>query len=129
MSKYQTRIFINNPEKIPPDNIVEQFFLILKTGDIDQIREYANKYKIQYNLFEPKVKNKLQVGLNNPFHVVLELDNKIADADAKLRIMKFLDQMGAPMESPNDYDVWPIHLAAQMQDEDIVDFFLSKGVS
>ena len=36
MSRYQTRILLNHPEKSVPDDIVEQFFLTIKSGDIDQ---------------------------------------------------------------------------------------------
>lgn len=129
MSKYQPRkIFINDPEKNVPENIVEQFFLTIKSGDIDKIREFANQYKNKYNLIEKASKGSGGDFGKTPYHVVLEIDDKIADTDAKLRIMEFLNEMKAPMELPNSADVWPIHLAALSQSTKIVDFFIKHGV-
>ena len=64
-----------------------------------------------------------------PVHVILELDNKIADNDTKLQIIKFLDEMGAPMDLPDVADVWPIHLAVAIQSPEIVDYFIKKNVA
>ena len=129
MSRYQPRIIINDPEKNVPDNIVEQFFLTIKTGDIDKIREFANQHKNKYNLIEKTRKGSLSESGKTPFHVVLELDDKIADNNQKLRIMNFLDQIGAPMDLPDSADVWPIHLAAALQSDKIIDFLINKKVS
>lgn len=129
MSKYQPKIFINNPEKNVPDNIVEQFFMAIKTGDIDKIRDFAIRYKNKYNIMEKASKGNLLESGKTPLHVVLELDDKIADNNDKLRIINFLDQMGAPMDLPDSADVWPIHLAASLQSEEIIDFLINKKVS
>jgi len=128
MSKYQPRIFINNPEKNVPDDIREQFFLTIRSGDIDKIRDFANKYKNKYNIIEKSGKGSASDSGKTPFHVVLELDDKVASVDTKLNIMKFLDLMGAPMDLPDSADIWPIHLAAALQSEEIVDFLLKKKV-
>lgn len=130
MSKFQSRIFINNPEKDVPDNIIEQFFLAIKSGDLDKIRDFALEYKNKYNVIEKygRGNNRSTMPDKTPSHIVLELDNKIADNDAKLKILKFLDQMGAPFDLPDSNDVWPIHLAASLQDPKILDFFIKKGV-
>lgn len=129
MSKYQPRVIINNLEKYVPDNIIEQFFLTIKTGDIDKIRDFANKYKNKYNLIEKSSKGSPNESGKTPFHVVLELDDKVANNDTKLQIMKFLDQMDAPMDLPDIADVWPIHLAAALQSKKIINFFIDKKVS
>lgn len=126
MSKFQPRIIINNPQKEIPDNIMEQFFLTLKSGDIDKIKEFTLQNKIKFNVVQPS--NKTKKSEKTPFHIVLELDDKIANNATKLKIMKFLDQMGAPMDLPDAFNVWPIHLAASLQDPNIVDFLLEKKV-
>jgi hypothetical protein len=129
MSRYQPRIYINNPEKSVPTSVAEQFFLTLKTGDLDRIRDYIVENKIKLNIIEPSGKegDVPHVG-ETPIHIILQLDNRIADPDTKLRIIKYLYQMGAPLETPNKESIWPLHLAADLQDEDIVDFMLSKNV-
>ncbi len=33
------------------------------------------------------------------------------------------------MDLPDNNNIWPIHLAVLTQDEDIINFFISKGVS
>lgn len=127
MSKYQPRIFINDPEKNVPNDIVEQFFLTIKTGDIDKIREFTIQNKNKYNLIEKGTKEN-QSG-KSPVHIVLELDDKIADEDTKLQIIKFLDKMGAAFDIPDALNIWPIHLATGKQYESIVDFLVKKQVS
>ncbi len=127
MSKYQPRIFINDPEKIVPNDVVEQFFLTIKTGDIDKIREFTIQNKNKYNLIEKGTKEN-QSG-KSPVHVVLELDDKIADEDIKLQIIKYLDRMGASFDIPDASNIWPIHLATGKQYETIVDFLIKKQVS
>ena len=130
MAKYQKpRMILNNPEKNVPGEIKEQFFLAIKTANIDQIRDFSIKYKNKYNLIESGSKPTVPSTKENPFHVVLNLDEKIASDFTKLQIMKFLDQMGAPIDLPDGTDVWPIHLAAALQSEEIIDFFLEKKVS
>jgi ankyrin repeat protein len=127
MSKYQPKIFINNPEKDVPNDIVEQFFLSIKTGDLDKIRNFVIQNKNKYNLIEKGTKE--NPSGRTPIHVVLELDDKIADEDTKLSIIKFLDKMGAPLDYPDTSNVWPIHLAASKQYETIVDYLVKKQVS
>lgn len=131
MSRYPQKVILNNPEKNVPDDIVSQFFLAIKTADIDKIREFALKYKNKYNLIEKlSLKGKGTTDSEKtPYHSVLELDDKIADNDTKLRIMEYLALMGAPMDLPDSKDVWPIHLAVESQSIEIVDFFLKNNVN
>lgn len=128
MSRYQQRIFINNPEKIVPDDLVEQFFLVLKSADLDKIRQFVVDNKIKYNLVEKLAKNNPSDTHDTPFHTILELDDKVADNSTKLSILKFLEQMGAPIDLPDSADVWPIHLAAASQSKKITDFLIKKKV-
>lgn len=129
MSKYQPRILINNPEKNVPDDIVEQFFLTIKSGNIDKIREFVMQNKNKYNLFDRSNRPGSQSSGKTPAHVVLDLDPKIADNSTKLRILRFLEQMGAPLDSPDAADVWPMHLAVTTQSNKIIDFLVSKQVN
>lgn len=129
MAKYQPKIFINNPEKNVPADIVNQFFTAIKTADIDRIRDFANKYKNKYNIIEKNIKGSSYEIIGTPFHAVLELDEKIADNKVKLIIMEYLADMGAPMDLPNSSNIWPIHLAVNTQSDKIIDFFVRNHVS
>ena len=129
LSKNKYRITLNNPEKVVPDYIVQQFFMKIKAADIDGIRDFALKYKNKYNLIEKIAKRSPSDSFKNPFHIVLELDEKIADDNAKLRLMEYLDMMGAPLDLPDIDNVWPIHLAASLQSEKIIDWMIGKKVS
>ncbi|CAH6420650.1 Ankyrin repeat protein [uncultured virus] len=126
MSRYPPRILINNPEKTVPASTTEQFFLALKSGDVDTVRDFALRYKNKYNLIDKGGKG--ADANQSPFHTVLELDERVADDQTKLRMMKYLDMMGAPMDTPNGANVWPIHLAASSQSEPIVDFMIGHKV-
>lgn len=131
MSKYPQRIILNNPEKKVPDDIVQQFFMAIKTGNVDAIRNFSLQYKNKYNLIDKlsKPRENIRDTGGSPFHAVLELDNNVADNDNKLRIMKYLADMGAPMDVPDAANIWPIHLAAALQSPEIVDFFINKKVN
>lgn len=118
MSKKFTPI-IQNPEKMVSDDITSQFFLELRSGDINKVRSFITANKNKTNLIEPETKK-------TPYHVVLELDDRIADASTKLRLLHYLDSIGAPFDLPDADNQWPIHLAVQTQNEDIVKFFVNK---
>lgn len=117
---------LNNPEKKIPDNIIEEFFLELKSANIDSIRKFIIEHKIKLNLIE---KNRTDDSGKTPYHVILELDSKVASDDVKLEILIFLDQMGAPMDLPDSSNIWPIHLAIASQSTKIINFFIEKKVS
>lgn len=126
MSRYQPRSFINNPEKIIPANLVEQFFLTLRTGNLDQIRDFFLQNKNKFSIIDRAAKDSSK---KTPFHTILELDEKVANNETKLRILRYLDTMGAALNLPDANNIWPIHLAVQLQDEKIVKFMVSKGAS
>uniref|UniRef100_A0A6C0CBY2 Ankyrin repeat protein n=1 Tax=viral metagenome TaxID=1070528 RepID=A0A6C0CBY2_9ZZZZ len=119
MKRQQYPILDQNPEKVIPDTISENFFTELKSGDINKIRSFVIEHKNRLNLIEGGTRK-------TPFHVVLELNDKIANDAAKLELIRYLDSMGAPYDLPDASNVWPIHLAAQLQNEDIIKFFVDK---
>nr|AEX62909.1 putative ankyrin repeat protein [Moumouvirus Monve] len=129
MSRYQPRIIINYPEKYVPDDIIEQFFLTLKSGNIDNIRNFVAQNKNKYNIIERGGKGSSATSGKTPFHTILELDDKIANNRKKLEILEYLYQMGSPIDLPDNNNIWPIHLAATLQSEKIIDFLLTKKVS
>ncbi|ANB50514.1 putative ankyrin repeat protein [Powai lake megavirus] len=129
MSRYQPRIIINNPEKYVPDDIIEQFFLTLKSGNLDNIRNFVVQNKLKYNIIDRGARGSTASSGKTPFHIILELDNKIANNRTKLEIIKFLGEMGSPIDLPDSSNIWPIHLAASLQSEKIIDFFIDKKVS
>lgn len=110
----------NNPEKKVPEELTEQFFQTIKGADINEIRDFVIKNKIKFSSMVEKKTNK------TPFHVVLELDEKVANSYTKLELLKYLSSNGAPTDSPDNSNIRPIHLAAQLQDPDIIDFMIDK---
>lgn len=121
-SRFQPRIFPYNPSKNVPDNVKSQLFLELKTGDIDAIKKYILKTGIKLNVVEKDTGDTVT-------HIILGLDDKIANNETKLNILEYLVDNGAPLEIPNNQNVWPIHLAAQLQDENILDFMIKHKVN
>lgn len=122
MSRYPFKNLINDPEKKVSDSIVEQFFLTVRSADIDRIRDFFQQNKNKFNLIE-RPTNK------TPFHAILELDEKVANNSTKLNIMNYLYEMGSPIDLPDRDNVWPIHLAANIQSDKIIDFLINKQVS
>uniref|UniRef100_A0A6C0LSR1 Ankyrin repeat protein n=1 Tax=viral metagenome TaxID=1070528 RepID=A0A6C0LSR1_9ZZZZ len=120
MSRYQPKIIINNPEKNVSDDINAQFFLTLKTGDIDNIKQFISTNKIKINIVEKNSRN-------TPVHTILSLDSKVADNDSKMQIIQYLVDNGAPVDLPNFNDIWPIHLAVKIQNMNIMNFLIKKG--
>src|SRR5579863_7700337 len=103
----------NNPEKKVPAKIIEDFFLALKTADINKVREYVDKEKVKLSYMTDAKTGE------TPFHVVLKMDNKTADKITKLNLLKYLATNGSPLDIPDKSNVRAIHLASQLQDEDI----------
>jgi len=112
---------IHNPEKNVPSDISTQFFLELKNGDLDQIRSFVIDNNVKLNLTEYGTGK-------NPYHIVLEINDSVADSAAKLRLLRYLDTTEAPIDLPDKDNVYPIHLAAKLQDKDIMDFFMKKKI-
>ena len=122
MSKYKPTYVThdNNPEKKVPDDLIEKFFLVVKNANINEIREFVINNKFKFSSMYEKKTGK------TPFHVVLELDEKVADERTKLELLKYLADNGAPTDAPDSSNIRPIHLAAQLQDLDIIDFMTGK---
>lgn len=76
MSKYQyqPRVTINNPPKTISDDVNAQFFAVLRNGDVDEIRDFILKYKVNFNIVERSKKtdskNKVKGSKKTPVHVV-----------------------------------------------------------
>lgn len=111
----------NNPEKKVPSNVIEGFFLALKSADVNQVRDYVNREKVKLSyMLDPKTGE-------TPFHVILRMDTKTASKRTKLDLLKYVADAGAPIDIPDKTNVRPIHLAAVQQDTDIIDFMLKKN--
>jgi len=123
MSKFPSRPHAISQEKKIPASIIADFFFTLKEGNINKIKEFffANKNRSYI------VDTSDEGNGDTPYHVILNLDESIADNQNKLEIIKYLKKMGCPFNLPNKDNVWPIHLAAQLQDEKILNFFVKNG--
>ena len=134
MSRYQYKPQIHNPEKRVSNEIIGQFLTVVKTGDIDRIREFVIKNNLKGNLrsgsssFKDQSKGGDQPSTSakgeTAIHVVLQLDDTVANPAAKLEIIKYLASIGAPLEYPDGNNRWPIHLAVETQSPEIVRYFV-----
>lgn len=126
MSRYQPKIFLNNPEKTVSDETTAQFFKALMTADVDQVRQFAMNNRNKYNLVS---RDKKYLTGQTPYHVVLAIDDTIADEATKLELLNYLDIMGAPMDLPDSNSQWPIHLAVATRSYKLVRFFVERFVN
>ena len=126
MSRYQPIIpKINNPEIRLPDELAENFLLALKSASVSEVESLIRTTNIRSNLRDYIGRDPSK---KTPYHIVLELDENVADLDKKFALIKLLDKIGSPVDLPDSNNVWPIHLAAQTNDERIVNFFIEKKV-
>lgn len=126
MSRYQPIIpKINNPEVKLPDQLVEEFMLALKSGSLTEVEKLIRSTNLRANLRDYIGRDPSR---KTPYHIVLELDDNIANADRKYAMIKLLDKIGSPIDLPDSNNVWPIHLAAKTNDERIIKFFVDKSV-
>lgn len=109
---------INNPEKKPNDDITIKFFMEIESGDINKISDFVHEYRNQYALQD-------KTG-NTPTHLVLGLNDITANNNTKLQLLKYLAEIGALIDRPNNQNVWPMHLAAQTQDKKIIEYLIGK---
>lgn len=129
MSKYQYIPKINNPNIAVPAGIIDGFYLALSEGNVDAVRKYIRDNKNKINLLSNVDKTNPSLGHRNPFHTVLSLDPLIASDSKKLQLMRYLNEIQAPMDLPSEDNVWPIHLAAQSQSPELVEFFVKNKVN
>lgn len=126
MSRYQPIMpKINNPEIKLPDQLVEDFMLALKSANVAEVENIIRTTNIRSNLRDYIGKDPSR---KTPYHIILELDDNIADLDKKFALIKLLDKIGSPVDLPDNNNIWPIHLAAKTNDDRIISFFLEKKV-
>jgi hypothetical protein len=110
-----------NVEKLAPDNVTEQFFNTIRTGDVEQIRNYVNKSGITVNARE-------KVTGNSAVHIALELPDDTADEDDKYEIVAYLFSIGAPIDTSDASNRTPLIIAINHQYYKIVMFLKDKHV-
>jgi ankyrin repeat protein len=120
--------FASVPQVTVPSDVVNNFFLALSQGDVDFVRQFVAQYKNSVNIFSTTEKDKPSISKQSPFHTVLSLDPLVANDDAKLQLMKYLADLGAPMDVPNSANIWPIHIAAENGNLTAVQFLVDHGV-
>lgn len=111
---------IDNPDTRWNTQGIDQFFNALKSGNVDHVRNVVRQNNISYNVVDATYQT--------PIHVVLGMDEKTLNNTAKLNLIQFLFQMGAPLDLPNKQGIWPIHLAAQLQSSRIVNYLIAQSV-
>ena len=112
-----------------PKNIYQEFIAELKSADLDRINKFINSNSISVrssNTYYDNYGNLISDG-KTPVHIILELDDTIADNDKKFKIIKSLTDLGAAIDIPDRENIWPIHLASKIQSREIVDLFISLG--
>ena len=112
-----------------PKNIYQEFIAELKSADLDRINKFINSNSISVrssNTYYDNYGNLISDG-KTPVHIILELDDTIADNDKKFKIIKYLTDLGAAIDIPDRENIWPIHLASKIQSREIVDLFISLG--
>ena len=119
-NRFQQKVTYTNPNITVSDELIEKFFLIIKTGKIDEISKFVIDNRIKLNIVQPLTKK-------TPAHAVLELDDHIADDESKLNILKYLRDMESPLDLPDKDNVWPIHIAARLQNKEIIDLLVKSG--
>ncbi len=122
MAKRQYVSIDQNPIKNQSKESIAQFSLVVKNGDINEIRNYV----INNQIVLSGMYDKLQ---GSPINSILMADNKSISNSNKLEIIEYLEKNGVPFDIPDGNNVRPIHLAAQMGSPKIVDFLISKGAN
>lgn len=106
--------------KTTDDTIIKDFFGKVYSGNMGEIKEFLDR-----NTFS--LSNVKDESGNNPLHIILNIDNTKLSSIERLQICKFLAQKGVNVNGPNKQYITPIHLAAKLQFDEILDLFLKYG--
>lgn len=127
MSKFVFKHQLANAEKRVNPNLIDDFFTVLKSGKLSEIQTFLNQNNIRLGV-RSNAKGSAEIS-ETPAHIILKLDETVANNSVKLEILKFLKQHEIFLDFQNSSNVWPIHLAASIQNPEIVDFFIQAGVN
>lgn len=113
-----------DPRKQINEEIIDKFYVELNSGDIQKIKAFV----LQNNnlVYSKNFTGKLLKTKDSPVHIVLT--NSDIGPRKKLDIIKYLVSLGLPLDVPNKNNEWPINIAIKLQDEDLIEYFISQNV-
>lgn len=120
MSKFVPRISYQNPPREIPNDLTEKFSMTLRTGDLDQVKNFLLSNNLALNLLTSGAKE-------DAVSIVLSLTDDVAGPLEKYRLLDFLKQNGASFDYPDHNNARPLHHAARMQNKKIVELILSTN--
>jgi ankyrin repeat protein len=101
-------------DKHPRNEIVQKFFAICEEGDLASIKKYLIDNNITATVRNDIGESALHGIVKNPN--ILKHD--------KLNIIKYLVSKGAPIDSYDNNNITPLHIASKYQLNEIVDYLL-----
>jgi ankyrin repeat protein len=110
------------PNRALDDSLVKDFFGKLLSGSYADISDFFSKYYLP-------IGNIRDESGDGPLHIILKMnDNRVSRLE-KLQICKLLINKGASVNLMNRQDITPIHLAAQLQYDDIIELLVNSGAN
>jgi ankyrin repeat protein len=106
--------------KVQDDTLIKDFIGKLLSTNLGEIKDFLDRSSIMINNIKDDAGN-------SPLHIILGIDSQKLTPIERLEICKYLVLKGANIHTYNKQDITPIHLAAQQQFPDILDFFLKYG--
>ncbi len=100
------------------DENVKGLFSGTVVDNLDDIRNYVLKHKLSYDV-------SLQDG-TNLIHAVLNTTDRNS-IEKIIKIVDFLLSHNVSSSRPNQYGIYPMHLAAGLQSPELIKMFLNKG--
>ena len=119
------------PEKLSDNPVkadeatVSGFFAVLSTGDLSAIREYVANYGIKPSVIQP---DSGSLAGTTALHYVLGESTDTMSLSRKEALALALIDMGFILDYPDERNVRPIHLAASLGSEKLVNRLIQEGV-
>lgn len=114
--RYQQNIVLNNPDKLLSEEAVSAIFLKASTGKYFDIKKTLIEKRTTLDILDSNKKSII--------HYVI--DNQGLDKYEKYEIVKLLFEMGAPIDSPDENNIRPLHIASAQQNTKLINFLLEK---
>lgn len=107
----------NIPDKQPPVDVSNKIFMKVGIGKYFEIKRAIAQEKSSLNLRDANMKTVL--------HWILPNTN--LSKHEKYELSKFVIELGAPIDDPDNDGVRPLHLASGQQNKELVKLLLEKG--
>lgn len=111
---------LTEPKRVVDPEEISLLNVTISDGNIQDIKNIINDKKLRLDVKDSEG--------NTPIHYVLTTENQNITMKDRLEIIKFLHNNGSPIDTFNNKNITPLHLAISLPSLEIVNYLLKYNV-